>query len=212
MTSVLHSGFVSAVIVISVLALSLNTSTRPAHASGITSVVFTGNASNPTITINGSGFGSTAPATNPIYTPAGNTAPGITYTCPATIGNDGFDYGTSLWLQDTKSPGGYRMGRYDSTIDELDCIGLLVTSYSDTQVVFTLGAEYSEGGYSLAQGDPYTVYVNGAQTSGTVIYQPGPPPPATPEAPSGVLFGAGIAVALGTLGYRRRRRSRAGTV
>jgi len=140
----------------------------------ITSVVFTGSVKSPTITVHGSGFGPSAPPADPAYTPAGNTAPGITYTCPSTKRNDGFDYGLSgLWILD-QSATGFSAGRYDESLDELDCIGIRVLKYKDTLIKFRLGAAYAQYrnqyNWALNSGDSFTLEVLGTDYTGTVSY------------------------------------------
>ena len=136
-------------------------------AAAISSVIFTGTTMAPTVTINGSGLGS-MPAANPTYTPAG------TQLCPLAppAGNQGYDYGTSLYLYD--SGRNWAGGRYRPELSELDCVGLLVSKFSASQVVFQFGAAYAQYGqqhnYLLAEGDPYQIAVNGATFSGSVHY------------------------------------------
>src|SRR5579875_2940464 len=121
--------------------------TLAASATTISDVIVSGNLSDPTITIDGSGFG-TAPA--PVLT----ASPGYT----------GSDYGpTALWFDDL-GPQGFQAGRSATTGH--DTIGLVISSYTDTQIVLTLGSEYSEffypdDIYRINPGDPYYVEVNG---------------------------------------------------
>ena len=73
-------------------------------------------------------------------------------------GDTGDDYGSSgLWFNDaTQSWTAGQAG---------DCIGLIVTSWSSTQVVFALGSEYAN--YPPVQsGDQIEVEVQGATFSG----------------------------------------------
>ncbi len=114
----------------------------------ITSVTFTGTGSNPTVTIAGSGFG-TIPAANP-PTPL---------TCVA--GDTSFDYGNSLsFNENTRAWGAGQTG---------DCIGLVVTTYTSTQIVYQFGADYSHYGHVTA-GDSFTLVVYGKSFTGTVTY------------------------------------------
>lgn len=135
----------------------------------ITSVVFSGSVTAPTVTVNGSGLGS-MPTPNPTYTPEG------TQLCPlAASGNEGYDYGTDLYLFD--SPRNWAGGRYRPELQELDCVGLLVTTFTPTKVVFQFGSAYTKDGaknnYVLAEGDAYQLAVNGATFTGTVNYTQG---------------------------------------
>jgi subtilase family serine protease len=113
-------------------------------APTISSVSFTGPASNPTVTISGSNFGS-----EPVGSPAG---------CSTT--GDNFS-GTSLTFDDTT--GSWEAGTGG------DCIGLLVSSYTSSQVVYQFGSGYN--GFGIANGgDAYTLTVQGVAFSGTVNY------------------------------------------
>jgi hypothetical protein len=110
----------------------------------ITGVSFTGTSAAPTITVTGSGFGSSPP----IGTPE---------TCQS--GDTGDDYGSSgLWFSDA-TQGGWTAGQAG------DCIGLIVSSWSGSQVVYGFGNEYAN--YPAIQsGDQVEVDVQGATFSG----------------------------------------------
>jgi hypothetical protein len=139
----------------------------------ITSISFKGTAAKPTITVKGTGFGSTAPAADPSTHPNGQS------NCPAfpskpakDIKKDGFDYGTDmLWLGD--ATGGWRGGDFVPG-SETDCIGLIITKWSPTEIKFKPGTAYDnptlENGFTwvLASGDSVTVDVLG--TNGTTTY------------------------------------------
>ena len=58
-------------------------------------------------------------------------------------------------------------GRYRPGINELDCVGMLIRSYTQTKVVYRLGVDYKVHRYQLAEGDPYQVSVNGALKRGS---------------------------------------------
>lgn len=133
----------------------------------ITSVIFTGTTMTPTVTVNGSDLGSLPPP-NPTYTPEGHPP-----LCPLTpSGNQGYDYGTSFYLADTGR--NWAGGRYRPSLNELDCIGLVESKFTQTQVVFQFGSAYAQYqqqyNYLLAEGDPYQLQVNSATFSGTVHY------------------------------------------
>jgi hypothetical protein len=150
--------------------VSLGPGSGAAVASGatITSVKFAGSAANPTVTIVGGGFG-TRPQPAPTFRPRppqGTVAP---YGC-TTTGNVGYDYGTQLWLSDGAPGRIWSAGRYRPTIKELDCVGLLVVSYSPTKIVYRLGVDYKAHGYHLSEGNPYQVSVRGATKRGVVHY------------------------------------------
>ena len=110
----------------------------------ITSVSFTGTAAHPTVTISGSNLG-----TEPPGSPAG---------CSTT--GDNFP-GTSLTFNDTT--GGWGAGTGG------DCIGLVVSSYSSSQVVYQFGSGYDVYG-TANDGDAFSLTVQGVTYSGTVTY------------------------------------------
>ena len=112
----------------------------------ITSVTFSGSASAPTVTINGANLGTE---------PAGSAA-----GCGAT----GDTFGTSLFF--TESTQAWTGGEAG------DCIGLVVSSYSPTRIVYGFGSYYDTNGLGPANpGDHYTLSVLGKTFSGTIAYQ-----------------------------------------
>ena len=132
-------------------------------------MVFTGSSSDPTVTVNGTNLGQ-LPTANPDYTPEGHQL------CPLPpAGSQGYDYGTNLYLYDPSR--NWAGGRYRPDLGELDCIGLLVQSFTPTKVVFKFGSAYAQyqkqDNYLLAEGDPFEVAVNGAILRGTVHYTSG---------------------------------------
>lgn len=117
----------------------------------------------------GTGLGQ-QPATNPDYTPEGHQL------CPLPpSGDQGYDYGTNLYLYDPAR--NWAGGRYRPELGELDCIGLLVQSFTPDKIVFKFGSAYAQyqkqDNYLLAEGDPYEMAVNGAVSKGTVHYTTG---------------------------------------
>ncbi len=110
----------------------------------INSVSFTGTASAPTVTISGSNLGA-----EPVGSPAG---------CSTT--GDNFP-GASLTFNDTTGSWGAGTGG--------DCIGLVVSSYSSSQVVYQFGSGYNVYG-TANSGDAFNVTVQGATYTGTVVY------------------------------------------
>jgi hypothetical protein len=112
----------------------------------ITAVTFTGTPANPTVTISGA-FGA-EPAPNPA-TPI---------NCVA--GDTSFDYGTTgLWFTDSTQ--GWTAGHVG------DCIGLAVTSFTSSQIVYQFGADYVMFP-PLADGDSFQLMVDGVTGSGVV--------------------------------------------
>ena len=107
--------------------------------SSISGVTLGGTPAAPTVTVTGSNFGTAAPTATP-------------ETCQE--GDTGNDYGFGgLELQDvTESWGAGEAG---------DCIGLLLTSWSSTKVVFTFGNQYANYG-PINAGDQIEATVQGA--------------------------------------------------
>jgi hypothetical protein len=142
----------------------------PVIGSMINSVTVSGSAAAPTITVTGSGFGTEASLGTP-QTPCG----------PSSTGSD---YATNLSLADTTQAWDAGQG----PPAPCDDIGLVISSYSNTQIVFTFGSNYPSLA-SLAQGDSSTMNVLGASLSGTVAYSP-TFDPVNPLSPNQVAVGA----------------------
>lgn len=135
-------------------------------ATGVTpsigGVRFSGGAANPTVVITGQNLGAEPPAS-----PSGHVS-GLN-GCPAFSADQGYDYGTSLYVV---LPGGVSAGRYRPELNETDCVDLVVTKFTPTEVDLTFGAFYNQQypKYALSAGAPYEVVVNGATYGGTVAY------------------------------------------
>ena len=144
----------------------------------ISSVTLTGTAANPTVTVSGSNFGSNPPTGTP-------------ETCQS--GDTGDDYGSAgLILQDTtESWGAGQSG---------DCIGLLLTSWSNTQVVFTVGNEYAHYG-PIAVGDQIKVTVQGATDTVTASFSTPVVPTVTAVSPNSGSTAGGTAITITGTGF-----------
>jgi hypothetical protein len=145
-----------------------------AAAPTITSVTFTGSQAHPVITIVGSAFGS-RPSPDPTYHPPSPTHPLCDVKPVGKLSRYGYDYGTHLFLQDSATTPAWSAGRYRPGLRELDCIGLIIKTYTPTKIVYQLGAGYphipnTTPTYALAPGDAYVVGVDGTQYTGTVQY------------------------------------------
>ena len=130
----------------------------------ISSVTLGGSQQNPSIVVHGTNLGS-KPAPNPSGSPSNQPL------CPVVIkGNVGLDYGTSLYLND--NTGNFAAGRYRPTVNELDCIGLIVTKFTPTEVDFRPGSGYQQFSpkYQINDGDAIEVAVNGASKTVHVKY------------------------------------------
>ena len=165
---------VVAIPVTTMFAASLATGT--ALAPTITAVTFHGPESNPVITVRGLHLG-VRPKPNPGYHPLGH--PPLCPTRPTKpLAAYGLDYGSNgLFVDDRGQAPTWAAGRYRPQLRELDCIGLIVVSFSPSKVVFRFGAAYREPTsdrashrYDLAPGDTVIVAVNGAQFTTRVHY------------------------------------------
>ena len=104
----------------------------------ISSVTLTGTSADPTVTVSGSNFGADPPA----GTPEGCTSrdPGDTYGSEGLVFYDATE--------------GWTAGQSG------DCIGLIVTSWSSSKVVFSFDSEYGvDGNGPIAAGDSIEVTV-----------------------------------------------------
>jgi hypothetical protein len=141
------------------------TSTSPSAGScaRITSVSFTGGAANPSVVVHGTCLG-TRPAPNPSRHPAGLGG------CPAMSGDDGYLYGTNLYLAVPAQ--GWAGGRYRPELNEIDCLDLVITKFSPTEVAFHFGPSYRSfyPKFSLTTGTQVTIAVNGALGDFAVSY------------------------------------------
>ena len=132
-----------------------------AETAVISAVTFGGTPASPTVTVWGSGFGSESDLGTP--QPAGGTSDCVypPYT--------GSDYTNNLYL--TEDTQGWSAGQ--GSDGGGDCIGLLISSYSDNQITFGLGSGYALAGYGqVKNGDSYSVTLLGVTYSGTVAYPP----------------------------------------
>jgi hypothetical protein len=165
-----------AVLVVAAAMLAASFATGATVAARVSGVAFHGPERNPVITVSGVGFG-LRPKPNPAYHPLGH--PPLCPTRPTKpLAAYGFDYGTGLYVDDRSQSPPWAAGRYRPQLGELDCIGLIVVSFSAKKVVFRLGAAYREPTsdrasrrYDLAEGDSVTVGVNGAQFTTRVHYR-----------------------------------------
>jgi hypothetical protein len=158
------AALVAGLLVLSAATMSGATTAR---ASAVTAVVFSGSPSAPVVTITGRGL--SVPVANPSYSPSNRPL------CPKVIhGDAGRDFGTSFYLTVYQaSTFLYAAGRYRPSLNELDCIGLVVLSAKSTVVRFELGAAYQQAsfGYSkILNGDRVQLVLNGSDKTITVHY------------------------------------------
>ena len=117
----------------------------------VSNVAFLGSATAPKILITGSGFGTAPPY--PSY--------------PVNCGSaSGLDYGYDLYVQDFTAnwAAGLR-----TVSGATDCVGLVVTAWSDSQIVFSFGNAYAN---NLNSGDSYSLTAFATTVTGTVSYFP----------------------------------------
>lgn len=134
---------VAAMLAMAVLAGPAFAVTKPK----IKKVTFTGPASNPTITVTGTGLGSL---------PAEDAEP-----APACFGeeNIGDDFGKTTWFGDETE--GWTAG------ESGDCIGLIYSEYTETEVVFHFGSAYRE--YTpITKKDTYTLQLYNLTKKGKI--------------------------------------------
>lgn len=140
----------------------------PARSSAttITGVAYSGSAADPIITITGTGFDPQPAAT------------GLAFT-----GATGFDFGTALHILDSsQDPHSFSAGYDDPSQNRHDFLGLLILSYSNSQIVLSFGSNYvsqfSQGGfYQLSEGDSLSVFVQGASYTSAVAFDSTSPEP-----------------------------------
>jgi hypothetical protein len=143
---------------------SLTTTIKgPPPLARITGVSFSGSPADPTIAIHGRGFGS-IPAKDPAGALPGQAG------CPAAPGTYGSDYGANLALADLTS--NWTAGRHLPGISETDCIGLIPTKYTATEIDLRLGSFYTanQPKFSLNSGDSVQLLANGAVANVHVAY------------------------------------------
>jgi len=132
----------------------------------ITSIAFSGSngccpGSSPTVTVTGSGFGTSPPAgSDNSVTDCGS------YT------NNGSDYGNAFNTTDSHPNDNQPWTAGSGTPPGGSCVGLRVSTWSDTSVVFDFGgtgsAYDSFANWYLANGDTFTLALEGASFTTTV--------------------------------------------
>jgi hypothetical protein len=139
----------------------------------IRSLTLSGTPAKPIFTLHGTHLA--LPARNPSRPPSGQPL------CPLKVtGHVGFDYGNHFYvIAWDGQPAGhnnelYSAGRYRPSLNELDCIGLIVLSHSPTRIAFTFGHAYTQyrSQYrELANGDVVDVALDRTSFATVVHFQ-----------------------------------------
>jgi hypothetical protein len=135
----------------------------PSASRTLSSVTFGGSPAKPSVVVHGANLGA-LPKPDPRGHPSGQNG------CPVIAGDDGYDYGTNLYIAvPAKNWAG---GRYRPSLNETDCIDLVVTKFTATEVDFHFGRSYMSfyPKFSLNDGDTVEVGVNGATKTVHVKY------------------------------------------
>jgi hypothetical protein len=129
----------------------------------ITSVAFHGGPAHPSVVVRGACLGS-RPQPQPPGHPSGLNG------CPTVAGDNGYLYGTNLYL--ALPSANWAAGRYRPELNETDCLDLVVTKFTPTEVDFHFGQPYVSfyPKFSLAPGSQVQVGVNGLTYDATVKY------------------------------------------
>lgn len=138
------------------VALGSPLSARAMGTPIITSVAFKGTPRSPAVVVNGMNFGNPPTAYS-----NGNTSCG-TYT------GNGSAYAGQLTFTDKTHPWSAGGG----TPPNGNCIGLIVSEWSDSVVVFTFGEAYGSFDHWTADpGDQFLLLLKGERYTGTVSYR-----------------------------------------
>ena len=133
---------------------ALNGSPSPVSsptALAVQSVMFTGNAAAPLITVTGVNFGAE---------PNGSPA-----QCGGTRTYSGAVYGDDLYFLDADNVFG------QGTSAQGSCVGIIVTNWSSTGFTFQFGDAYhTQDHWYIASGDSYTLMLKGTKFRGTVAF------------------------------------------
>jgi hypothetical protein len=127
-------------------------------AAAVKSVSFSGSSAKPRITVTGTGFGAKPPKS---YSDASNS-------CGNYGVKNGDRYGPGgLWFLDRTRT--WQAGR--GTASRGNCIGLVVTHWSPTKVVFHFGVAYgTTGQWVLNSGDRYILQLKGSKHHGKAAF------------------------------------------
>lgn len=157
MRRVARIGLAGAICALGVAAMSGAASAAASSSSfHVTSVTFSGDSGqgpSPTVTINGSGFGAAPKGTSDNSTSCGD------YTANGDV------FGNKLYTYDDTD--GFSAGYSNKT--SATCVGIVVSSWTSTKIVFTWGNAY--GSYTdwwVNNGDNYVFALKGYLWGGVV--------------------------------------------
>ena len=127
----------------------------------ISSVTIGGTQAAPTIIVTGSEFGTEAAIRDTNRRAQRKTAPLRPETTTAPTSTSGIELTPVISSAGLGPP-------------NLAAVGVNISSYSNTQIVYTVGSCYGQNGWIFVPGDSYTMYVLGASYSGTVSFDDAP--------------------------------------
>jgi hypothetical protein len=145
-------------------ALAVVGSSVAAAKPSIASVTLAGSQAKPLFIIRGRGFGAL---------PGVGQTPSASSACRAdkAPGNQGVNFGDKLYFVDNSNKFSAGLsGPYKNVADVVDCVGVIIKSFSSTKVEYALGSDYTKHPYSVKSGDSVTFVVSGAKATLRVRY------------------------------------------
>jgi hypothetical protein len=136
-----------AIAALTVGGFGFSAATASTAAFGVTGVSLSGTTAAPVVTVTGQGFGTE---------PTRGVAPSSVHSCAHT--GTGLDYRHgALWFVDSTAGITSWSAGAASITGHPNCIGINITSWSDTQVVFSFGSQYGAPVYVLHDGDGFVI-------------------------------------------------------
>jgi hypothetical protein len=130
----------------------------------ITSVTLAGSQAKPVFIIRGKNFG---------RLPGVGQLPSASSACRGekAPGNQGVNFGNKLYfIDDSNKFSAGLSGPYKTVSDVVDCVGVIVKSFSSSKVEYSLGSDYTKHPYSIKNGDSIMFVVSGATATLRVRY------------------------------------------
>jgi hypothetical protein len=163
-TSLRAFSVLAGAFVVAALAVAGSSGAVAVSKPRIASVALAGSRAKPLFIIRGKGFG---------RLPGAGQLPSASSGCRGekAPGNQGVNFGNKLYFVDgsNKFSAGLS-GPYKNVSDVVDCVGVIIKSFSDTRVEYALGSDYAKHPYSVKSGDLITFVVNGATATVRVRY------------------------------------------